>query len=235
MNELVYEGTGCLLTLQQAVVASASLCDNPKNTTRQVRMESLDDQAKEAAMRALIVRITQQDQDALARLYDISASRLFGLAMRITRAHSAAEEVVSDVYYQVWQQAERYDVQRGGVMAWLLLICRSRALDNLRRRDTAELHPDPEELRPVLDDENNDPLSLLLNLERDSAIHAALATLDRRGHELLALAFFKGLTHEELVKHTGLPLGSIKSILRRGMQTLRPVLERTGFCLKEVL
>lgn len=216
------------------LAARDALCDNPANNTGQNLMYDSDDQAHEATLPGLLARITQHDQAALAALYDASASRLYGLALRITGERAAAEEVVSDVYFQVWNQAERYDAQRGRVMAWLLTICRSRALDKLRRRDQAEPHPDPQVLRPDLDCDDNDPLDLLLALERDSAIHAALATLDGRVRELLALAFFKGLSHEEIAQHTGMPLGSIKSILRRGMQALRPILEQAKVCMKEV-
>ena len=178
------------------------------------------------AVDALVARIAQRDQAALAQLYDATAGRAYALARRITREVRGAEEVVSDVYLQVWQQASRYDAARGRALTWLLTICRSRALDHLRRRDAAELHPAPDTLRPDLYRGDNDPLDLAAALERDSYVRAALATLGETERRLLGLAFFRGLSHQEIADHTGMPLGSVKTVLRRALQALR---ERLGY------
>ena len=97
----------------------------------------------EVALRALISAIGARDESALTALYDATASRVMALAVRFTGQHEAAEEVVMDVYLQVWRQWDRYHRARGTVMAWIFTICRSRALDWLRRRDPAETHADP--------------------------------------------------------------------------------------------
>ena len=97
----------------------------------------------EVALRALISAIGARDQSALSALYDATASRVMALALRFTGQHEAAEEVVMDVYLQVWRQWDRYHRARGTVMAWIFTICRSRVLDLLRRRDSAETHADP--------------------------------------------------------------------------------------------
>jgi RNA polymerase sigma factor (sigma-70 family) len=169
----------------------------------------------------LLGRICAGDQAALAEFYDATVSRVLALARRITRQAQAAEEVVADVYLQVWQQASRYDASRGRVLTWLLTICRSRALDRLRRRDEAELHPTPDTLRPDLYRDDADPLSELLVFERKSRVHDALATLGDSERRLLLLAFFDGMSHQEIADHTGMPLGSVKTVVRRGIITLR--------------
>lgn len=176
---------------------------------------------QESDLRALVARVADHDPAALEALYDSSAARLYGLARRITGETGAAEEVVADAYWQVWQQAGRYDVARGRVLAWLLTICRSRALDWRRRQDQAETHPEPERLRPDLYEGDNDPLDLLHAMQRASRVHNALTRLDETPRRLLTLAFFQGLTHQEIAAHTGLPLGTVKTILRKTMLALK--------------
>lgn len=176
---------------------------------------------QESDLRALVARVADHDPAALEALYDSSAARLYGLARRITGETGAAEEVVADAYWQVWQQARRYDAARGRVLAWLLTICRSRALDWRRRQDQAETHPEPERLRPDLYEGDNDPLDLLHAMQRASRVHNALTRLDETPRRLLTLAFFQGLTHQEIAAHTGLPLGTVKTILRKTMLALK--------------
>ena len=114
--------------------------------------------ALDAAYCAWLTAISQQQDDALATFYDATISRVYGVALRITRKPETAEEVVADVYLQVWRNASTYNTARGRVLPWLLTITRSRALDHLRRKDPAEAHPEPESLRPDLDINPNDPL-----------------------------------------------------------------------------
>lgn len=184
--------------------------------------------AQEASLIAWLEKIAAKDESALAAFYDATVNRVYGLALRITRASHAAEEVVSDVYWQVWQQAHRYDATRGKVLTWLLTVCRSRALDALRRGDPAELCAEPELLISNSHSSDDDPLDLLLMVERNSTAHAALNTLDSIPRQLLALAFFKGLSHQEIADHTGMPLGSVKTILRNAMGALRQVLHHNA-------
>ena len=176
---------------------------------------------QETYLCCLVARIAAHDEAALGLLYDSSAKCVYGLARRITGEASAAEEMVSDTYLQIWQQAGRYNASRGRVLAWLLTICRSRALDWRRRQDQAITHPEPEVLRPDLYVGGNEPLDLLQAMQRDSSVRAALARLDDTPRRLLALAFFKGLTHEEIASYTGLPLGTIKTLLRKAMSILK--------------
>lgn len=183
---------------------------------------------QQEALRALLARLAGGETAALDALYDATAARLYAVAYRITRDAPAAEEVVSDVYLQLWQNAARYDAARGPVIAWLLVICRSCALDSLRRRDAAELHPEPEQLRPDLDRTDNDPLDDFAALERASRVHAALAVLDDQARQLLALAFFQGLSHQDIADRTGLPLGTVKTVLRSAQHKIRTLLTSTA-------
>lgn len=183
---------------------------------------------QETLLTAWLEKIAAKDENALAAFYDATVNRVYGLALRITRASHVAEEVASDVYWQVWQQADRYDAARGKVLTWLLTLCRSRALDTLRRRDPAESCAEPELLLTDSHSSNDDPLGLLLMVERDNTLHAALKTLDSTPRQLLALAFFKGLSHQEIADYTGMPLGSVKSVLRNAMGALKPILHHSA-------
>ena len=184
--------------------------------------------AEELRCRELLAAIAKRDQGAMEVLYDITIGRAYGVALRITARRDAAEDVVAEVYWQVWQQADRYDPQRGSALGWLLTICRSRALDYLRRRDKAELHPEPHELRPELGIDNENPQDLLLAIERDNVLHSALTGLSSQQRQLIALAFFRGLSHQEIANFTGMPLGSVKTQIRKALGVLRNTLDSSS-------
>lgn len=168
--------------------------------------------------------IAREDQSSLGKFYDATASRVYGVALRIVRLADLAEEVTADVYMQVWRDATRYDASRGRVLGWLLVIARSRALDLLRRQDEAFSHPEPHELVDEPEAQRSNPQDLLLCSESNAALHAALATLTPLQRQLLSLAFFKGLSHSEIVDHTGIALGSVKTHIRRALGVLRDAL-----------
>lgn len=172
-------------------------------------------------LRALLERIVHGEEAALRELYDSSVGRVYGLALRITGRPDAAEEVASDVYVQVWRDAARYDSERARVLTWLLTICRSRAIDFLRRRELAEPLPDDDQLAQSHSAAVDDPQDLLSSTQSYQQLHAALAVLTPLQRQLLALAFFRGLTHEEIAQHCRLPLGSVKTHIRKALAMLR--------------
>lgn len=171
--------------------------------------------------------ISRQDQAALGELYDLTVSRVYSVALRIVRRVDLAEEVVSDVYTQVWREVNRYDATRAKVLGWLLVISRSRALDTLRRQDEAFSHPEPYDLVAEPESPAQNPEALLAAAEAGSALHLALATLNPLQRQLLALAFFRGLSHSEISGHLGLPLGTVKTHIRRALEVLRQKLSVT--------
>jgi RNA polymerase sigma factor (sigma-70 family) len=168
----------------------------------------------------LLAQVARHDRDAFARLYDDTAARVYGLVLRIVRQPEAAEEVTSDVYMQIWQQAARFDIARGSPLAWMLTIARSRALDSLRRRDPAEAHADPTLLQASV--VADDPADLLQSVNRNNLLYQAIAELPPNARQLLSLAFFRGLSHQEIANHTGMPLGTVKTAIRNALQSLQP-------------
>jgi RNA polymerase sigma-70 factor (ECF subfamily) len=186
---------------------------------------SLDD----AALGDLIARIGERDDRALAALYDATASRVFGLVGRIVRDAGVAEEVVEDTYWQVWRQSERFDLGRGRPLTWLLAMARSRAIDALRRRERqAHVPLDDDEQAALCDENGARPDELLAATRGQHLLHCALASLDAQPRQLIALAFFRGLTHEEIAACTGLPLGTVKSQIRRSLLVLKEHLAGAG-------
>jgi len=180
----------------------------------------------ELQLQAWMRRVVDRDERALALLYDASAARVYGLVLRITRRAALAEEVVEDTYWQAWRQAPRFDAGRGKVITWLLAIARSRAIDALRRDERFQHAELPEEDELMIAAGAALPAHDLLEATRGEArVHAAVAALEPRARQLVALAFFRGLTHEEIAAQTGMPLGSVKSLIRRSLQQLRSLLD----------
>ncbi len=182
----------------------------------------------DAELRAVIARMVRQDERALERLYDLTFGKVYAVALRILRNPEAAEEVVEDTYWQAWREASHYDPARGRALTWLLTICRSRALDALRRREPAEVRGDFESLQSDVAAEKTDPYDLLDALQRSSAIHAAIGTLKPQVRQLVALAFFRGLTHQEIADACNMPLGTVKVTLFRACQQLKDCLSGQG-------
>jgi RNA polymerase sigma-70 factor (ECF subfamily) len=170
-----------------------------------------------------LAAIARGDQRAFEAFYDATLPRVYALARRICVDPGLTEEVVEDAYVQVWRDASRYDASRGVPLAWLLTIARSRALDALRRRDDAQATEEPERLLEE-PDESADPLDLLALFEAASATRRALEQLPARERQLIGLAFLRGLTHAEIASETGLPLGTVKTSIRRALASMRAIL-----------
>lgn len=177
----------------------------------------------------LVQRVGVADRDALGELYDATVAKLFAVAHLILRNTADAEEVVCDVYTQVWQTAADYRADRGAVLAWLLMICRTRALDRMRR-NRVRLQATSIE-RPDEDEEASPqpgPEELLDIIQHGTAVHRALEALSPVKRQLVSLAFFKGLSHLEISEECGLPVGTVKSHIRRALSTLREQLLEGG-------
>ncbi len=194
---------------------------NPAPTRNTPALDALPPAEDDNALRECLEGICEQNQSALGRFYDLTVSRVYSVALRIVRRADLAEEVVSDVFVQVWRDAYRYDDERGKVLGWLLVIARSRALDLLRRQDEAFSHPEPYELVSEPESTQRQPEDLLAAAQAGTALHAALEKLNPLQRQLLSLAFFRGFTHSEIVEHMGLPLGTVKTHIRRALDVLR--------------
>ncbi len=178
----------------------------------------------------IVQGMIERDEASLVKLYELTISKVYGLALKITRRHDLAEEVSEDTYMQAWQEATRFDSGRGPTMAWLMMICRSRAIDTLRRLDQAESHAEPENVEPNIVGSNS-ILDILLVLERESDIRIAMTILNPLQQQLIALAFFKGYTHDEIALQMFMPLGSVKSNIKRAQTKLKAALTQEEYLL----
>jgi RNA polymerase sigma-70 factor, ECF subfamily len=154
---------------------------------------------------------------ALGELYHRYASTVKGLAMRILRDRSDAEEVVQDVFVQVWSQARRFDPLRGTPLGWLCTIARTRAIDRLRRRVAR---------REQVGDPHGDLMGITERLPSETriAVRKALDGIPPDQRRALELAYYHGLTHSEIARRVGAPLGTIKTRIRTGLTRLRGAL-----------
>jgi len=172
----------------------------------------------------LIERIAARDAGAVGDLYDRHSRLLFSLVLNILRDRSEAEEVLQEVFVAVWNRAETYDAALGSPAGWLVGIARNRAVDRLRakakRRETVEM-------QPSLPDTGDDPETRAAFCERRDAIVRALDALPRDQRELIEQAYFLGLTQSELSERHQLPLGTVKTKMRAGLQLLRQQLLQT--------
>ncbi|OAI11762.1 RNA polymerase subunit sigma-24 [Methylomonas koyamae] len=180
--------------------------------------------ADEAQLQSWIAAIVDQDQSALERLYDCLVEQVYGLALRITGRVQIAEEVAQDTFWQVWRQAPRFDPARGSVRAWVMTMARSRALDALRQLDSKQTELEDAALAALAAPAAQRPADLLGAVQQGHILHAALAQLEPLPRQLLALAFFRGFSHDEIAENCGLPLGTVKSHIRRALQSMQHLL-----------
>lgn len=180
--------------------------------------------SRDVELQTLITMIADGHQSALTQLYDSTSRMAFGLILRIVTDRSNAEEVLLDVYTQVWRQSSSFDPKRGSPLAWLMTIARSRAIDRLR----AGKH---EHGREALDTAGelvstaNDPERASEISERQRLVRSALDSLSSEQREVIELAYYAGLSHSEIALKLGQPLGTVKTRTRLGMLKLRDILQ----------
>jgi RNA polymerase sigma-70 factor (ECF subfamily) len=163
----------------------------------------------------LVARIRAGDQQAMSELYDRYGKVVYAVSLRVLQDAAAAEDVLQDVFLQLWRNPDAFDASRGSLAAWLAVIARHRSIDRLRKR------------RPEVDIEDcviaggpdlRDETERALVIEK---VRVVLAEMNPEQRKVLELAFFQGLTHTEIAEKTGEPLGTIKTRIRSGLQLLR--------------
>lgn len=175
----------------------------------------------------LIQQISRGDRQAFGRFYDRYAPLVFAFAMRLLRARSDAEDLLQEVFLQVWRQAESYSQERGSPEAWLMTITRSRGVDKLRsiRRRDRSFVP----LEPSGGEGGGKVESGAGQSEARLTLHGALGGLPEAERRVLELAYFDGLTQSEIAARLGEPLGTVKTRMRSGLERLRGLLKtKTG-------
>lgn len=176
----------------------------------------------------LVDRVKRGDSSALDALYARYFSPVFSLVWKILQNAEEAEDVALEVFWQVWRQADRYDPSRGTPPAWIFTVARSRAIDRLRarhrREDRTISFDDPAVNLDPMDETAAPDLVASFRQTRDT-VRRAMKTLSAAQREAIELAFFKGLTHVEIARQLGQPLGTIKTRIRQGLLRLRATLD----------
>lgn len=171
--------------------------------------------------------ISSGDSSALAALYDRHSSTVYGLCVRILKERTEAEEVLGDVFLEIWNRADRFDATRGHPLTYLLSLTRSRALDRLRsrsRRDRVVLYTSDQDRSSSSGSRaiaTSDPLRDTLVTELRAHLDLALGGLHPAQRRALELAYFDGMSHSEIAAALGEPLGTVKTRIRQGLIHLR--------------
>jgi len=173
-------------------------------------------------------RLIHKDVKAFEQLYDLHSRTVYSLVRRIIQQSSTAEEVVQDVFLQLWRNAAQYDSEKGPFVPWLLTLARNRALDHLRlkserqrrREDLTEVMP-PLAIAPGYEE-------ILDQKRRAERVQALMGSLHPRQKQAIELAYFEGLSHSEIAEALKEPLGSVKSWIRNGLQRLKEGLQATS-------
>ena len=182
----------------------------------------------------LLARAGLGDRTAFASLYERSSGHLFAVVLRIQRDRAQAEDLLQEIYVSVWKAAASFDAARSQPLTWLTHIARNRAIDSLRR---AQTQPRTESLSGAADDDRPDPqdalasaepgpLDLLGQASDKRQLSQCMEHLSPPQRQSVALAFFDGLSHAEVAEQLREPLGTVKSWVRRALQTLKGCLER---------
>ena len=176
--------------------------------------------------RQLVLAVADGSSEALGDLYDRYGATVYALARRIVLRLEDAEEVVQDVFAQVWRQAHQYRTERASVAGWIVMLARTRAIDRLRAR---RARPDEDhglEATAAVPVPASGPSPEQVAVSADVVKHVktALSGLPESQRSLLELAYYSGLTHTEIAEKTGIPLGTVKTRIRSGMDALRSAL-----------
>lgn len=175
----------------------------------------------------LLSRLLQKDVSAFEQLYDRHSRLVYGLVLRILQQASTSEEVVQDVFLQLWRNADQYDSSRGPFVPWLCTMARNRALDQLRLKSERQRRREdqPDELPPVV--VAPDYEKALDEKRRAERVRALMDSLTPQQKKAIELAYFEGLSHSEIAAALKEPLGTVKSWIRNGLLRLKEGLQAT--------
>lgn len=170
-------------------------------------------------------RAGRGDRAAFRQVYDATSAKLFGVALRILHDRQIAEDVLQDAYVTIWNKASSFDADRASPITWLATIARNRSIDRLRAAASRPTGRPLDEAAEIRDD-TPDAEALLETRQEAGRLNACLDELEGRAHSAIRTAFFEGETYEALAERAGVPLGTMKSWIRRGLQKLKGCLER---------
>lgn len=183
--------------------------------------QSLTSRSEELS--ALIGAVSRGDRAAFATLYDRTSAKLYGICLRVLRDEGEAQDVLQDAYVTVWNKAARYDADKAGAITWLAVLARNKAIDRLRQR---RFVTDDLDAAGSVEDDSPSAFEVVQRGEDAARLADCLGELEERPRAMIRAAFLDGASYPELADREGVPLGTMKSWIRRGLQRLRGCLER---------
>jgi RNA polymerase sigma factor (sigma-70 family) len=183
---------------------------------------SADPHKARAALIAILRRVAAGERSALSELYSATSAKLFGTCLRILPDRAEAEEALQEAYLTIWRNAARFEAERASPITWLVMVTRNRALDRLRGRRPLRL--EPLDLANGVADPGRGADSLLEQEEEAGRLVTCLGELEQRDAAYIRAAFYEGSSYSELAARAGMPLGTIKSRIRRALLKLRECL-----------
>ncbi len=180
-----------------------------------------------ATLAKWISAVALGDRQAYRRLYDATSPKLFAVALRILRDESRAEDVLQDSFVNVWNGAAGYNSSLSAPMTWMVTIVRNRSLDYIRRGDHRTIALD-DDLAAVLESNQPTPSESAMHAQDATALHRCLKRLDAGQRQAIAFAYFQGLTHSELAATLRIPIGTVKTWIRRGLEKMKRCLDGIG-------
>lgn len=181
--------------------------------------------------REIMARIKAGDQEALSELYDHYNRLLFGLILSILKKRAEAEDILQEVFTNIWQKAEQFDLERGTVYTWIVSLTRNKSIDRLR----SKVYKEQKKQSTSLDDEDvfhplysgeADPLENAIFNDRAKKLYAALEKLTDKQRKVLQVSYFDGMSQSEIAEEFDIPLGTVKTRMRDGMIKLRELLAK---------
>ena len=171
-----------------------------------------------------LARAGRGSRSALAEVYEATSAKLFGICLRILNDRAEAEDALQDIYLNVWRKAGSFDAERASPITWLATLARNRSIDRLRAGGSRR--SEPVEAALAIPDPSPDAAAALETAETGRSLAACIEELETQRAEAIRTAFFGGATYADLAERSGVPLGTMKSWVRRGLLQLRECLER---------
>ncbi len=171
----------------------------------------------------LINRITQRDEQALGKLYDLYSKLLYGFILSIVKKEVEAEDILQELFVQIWEKAALFKSSRGNVYTWLMTLARNRAIDRIRSKQYRAQGQVNSEfgVESIVNPDDPSPLDAVMIRERSEVVHLALATLPVEQREVIQIAYFGGHSQSEIAAQLNVPLGTVKTRMRQGMKKLQ--------------
>ena len=169
-----------------------------------------------------LLRVRDGSQSALAEVYNRTSAKLFGICLRILGDRSEAEDALQEVYVSIWRKAGSFDPSRASPITWLAAMARNRAIDHVR--SSGRRKQEPIELADNVADDAASAPDLIQQSQESARLHNCMAQLEQRQQQAIRAAFFNGFTYSELAERSNVPLGTMKSWVRRGLLRLKECL-----------